>query len=155
MFTHTLPELMMYCRFGDLLWTNCGMNLRCRLQPHGVAEGEEWLRSELAESRETRDDLGWLDPTRANCGWAGKTSSYDVTLDEEEVAESKTLILKHLLLLLMFICYFLEGQTTEWLWDRLDQLDDLPSLRLPDPPHPVATVAKYPVAAEGDTTAPC
>lgn len=54
--------------------------------------------SELTESMETRDALRWLDPTRANCGWAGKTSSYKITLDEEEVAENKMLILKHLLL---------------------------------------------------------
>lgn len=63
--------------------------------------------SELAETVEIRDTLCWLDPTRANCGWAGETSSY-VTLDDEEVAENKMLVLKHLLLLLIYS--FLEGR---------------------------------------------
>lgn len=64
--------------------------------------------SELAESMEIRDALCWLDPTRANCGWAGETSSYNITLNDEEVAENKMLVLKHLLLLLVYS--FLEGR---------------------------------------------
>lgn len=64
--------------------------------------------SELAESMETRDALCWLDPTRANCAWACKTSNYNITLNEEEVAKNKMPVLKHLLLLLIYS--FLEGR---------------------------------------------
>lgn len=64
--------------------------------------------SDLAESMETRDTLSWLDPTMSNCGWAGKTSSYNITVDEVEVAENKMIVLEHLLLLLIYS--FLEGR---------------------------------------------
>lgn len=49
-----------------------------------------WVESgsELEESMETRNAVCWLDPTRTNCGWAGKTSSY-ITLDGDATAENK------------------------------------------------------------------
>lgn len=70
--------------------------------------------SELAESVEIRDALCWLDPIRANCGWAGWTSSYNITLSEEEVAKNKMLVLKHLLLLLIYS--FLESRVVQPPW---------------------------------------
>lgn len=42
----------------------------------------------------------------SNCGWAGKKSSYNITLDELEGVENK--MLEHSLLLLIYS--FLEGR---------------------------------------------
>lgn len=83
---------------------------------------------ELAESVETRDALCWLDPTRANCGWARKTNRYNITLGEWEVAENKMPFLKHLLLLLTYS--FLEDKVVWPPWpDCQPSCDVLSRLR--------------------------
>lgn len=43
MFTNALPHLVLYCRFWGLSGSNSTINLRSRLQPHGVSGGKAWL----------------------------------------------------------------------------------------------------------------